>query len=224
MKILIYGQNTEEVKTLIQKAGLEIVAEDPDAIAVCGGDGTFMKSEKDFPGVPKFIIQKSKTSKKGHEAEPAELIEKIVRGRYHINEEIKIEAVAKGQNLIGLNEIIIHNTDPRKAIRYNVFVNDKQVAGDIIGDGVVISTPYGSTGYYRSITDGMFEVGMGIAFNNSTEQVDHMVLKEDTKIKIKIVRGIAHAYADNDEKEIELNDNDEIVITKSTETAKIIHF
>lgn len=224
MKLLIYGQNTEEIKTLIQKAGLEIVTEEPDAIAVCGGDGTFMKSEKDFPGVPKFIIQKSKTSKKGHDLEPSELIEKIVRGRYHINEEIKIESTAKGETLVGLNEIIIHNTDPRQAIRYNVFVNDKQVAGDIIGDGVVVSTPYGSTGYYRSITDGMFEVGIGLAFNNSTEQVDHMVLKEDTKIKIKIVRGPAHAYADNDEKEIELNDGDEIIITKFTETAKIIYF
>lgn len=224
MKLLIYGNNTEEIKHLVQEAGLDIVIEDPDVVAVCGGDGTFMKSEKDFPGVPKFIIKKSKTSKKGHDLTPEEIIEKLVRGRYHINEEIKIEATAKEEQLIGLNEIIIHNTDPRQAIRYNVFVNGKQVAGEIIGDGVVISTPYGSTGYYRSITDGMFEVGMGIAFNNSTEQVDHMVLKEDTKIKIKIVRGVAHAYADNDEKEIKLNDGDEINITKYIETAKIIYF
>ncbi len=123
---------------------------------------------------------------------------------------------------MGLNEIIIHNSDPRRAIRYEVFVNDKKIDSEIIGDGVIISTPYGSTGYYRSITDGIFEVGIGLAFNNSTEQSDHMVLKEDSEIMIKIVRGPAMAYADNNETEISLNDGDEIEIKKSRDIAKII--
>jgi hypothetical protein len=63
---------------------------------------------------------------------------------------------------------------------------------------------------------------LGLAFNNSTEQSDHMVLKEDSEIKIKIVRGPAVAYADNDEVEIPLEDGDIIEIKKSKDMARII--
>ena len=222
MKLLIYGHKTEEIIKAAEKAGFDVVENSTDILASVGGDGTFMKSEKDFPGIPKFILKKSITSKKGHDFSVEETLKKVFNGEYRIEEEIKIESVCKGKKIIGLNEIIVHNSDPRRAIRYEVFVNDRKVHGEIIGDGVVISTPYGSTGYYRSITDGIFEVGIGLAFNNSTEQSDHMVLKEDSEIVVKIVRGPAVSYADNDEVEISLNDGDEIEIKKSTNTAKII--
>jgi NAD+ kinase len=96
------------------------------------------------------------------------------------------------------------------------------VGGEIIGDGVVISTPYGSTGYYRAITDSFFEIGIGVAFNNSTEQSDHMVLREESKIIVKIIRGKAVAYGDNNPEEIVLDDGDEILIKKYKNPAKII--
>jgi len=223
MRLLIYGENTSEIKELSKKAGFEIVNDDPDTVAVCGGDGTFMKSEKDFPGIPKFILQKSKTSKKGHDISPEEILEKISHGRYRVDEEIKLEAEANNKKIIGLNEIIVHNTDPRVAIRYEVFINDIKIGNEIIGDGVVIATPFGSTGYYRSITDSFFQVGIGLAYNNSTEQSDHMVLKDNSEIKVKITRGKAVAYADNSDEEIILNDHSEVFIKKSEETAKIIH-
>ena len=222
MKLLLYGTHISEIKHLVEKAGFEIVTKNPEIVASYGGDGTFMKAEKDFPGIPKLALKKSKICKKCHDLPLEETLRKVAEGEYGVEEEIKIESVCKGKRIIGLNEIIVHNSDPRRAIRYEIFVNDRKIGDEIIGDGVVISTPYGSTGYYRSITDGMFEVGIGLAFNNSTEQSDHMVLKEDSEIRVKIVRGPAVAYADNDEVEISLNDGDEIVIKKSKEVAKII--
>lgn len=233
MKLLIYGHNTEEVKKLAKKIGFEIVdpkpnkkfdgaRKNPDIVASYGGDGTFMKSEKDYPGVLKFALKKSNVCKKCHELPNEEVLKKVFNGEYKIEEEIKIEAKYKKHKIIGLNEIIVHNHDPRRAIRYKIFVNKKQIGGEIIGDGVIISTPYGSTGYYRSITDSFFEVGIGVAFNNSTEQSDHMVLKENSEIIVKITRGKAVVYADNQDKEILLNDNDKILIKKSKETAKVV--
>jgi len=223
MKILLYGHNTDEIKHIALKAGFEIVNENPDVVASYGGGGTFMQAESKFPGIPKFALKKSKICKKCHDLPIEEMFRKVFSGEYRIEEEIKIESVCKGKKIVGLNEIIIHNSDPRRAIRYEVFVSDKKIDSEIIGDGVIISTPYGSTGYYRSITDGVFEVGIGLAFNNSTEQSDHMVLKEDSEIMIKIVRGPAMAYADNNETEISLNDGDEIEIKKSRDIAKIIN-
>ena len=222
MKLLIYGHKTDEIIKLAEKAGFNIVGKNPDMIAVVGGDGTLMKSEKDFPEIPKFILKKTSTSKKGHDHSPEEILKKIINKEYKIEDETKIEAISFGTKVVGLNEIIVHNIDPRHAIRYEIFVNGKKVGGEIIGDGVAISTPYGSTGYYRAITDSFFEVGIGVAFNNSTEQSDHMVLKEDSEIIVKITRGKAIVYADNNDEEIILDDSHEILIKKHRNKAKII--
>ena len=224
MKLLIYGHKTDEIIKQAKKAGFDIVEKNPDMIAVVGGDGTLMKSEKDFPEVPKFILKKSQTSKKGHNLTPEEILEKIIKKEYKIEDEIKIEGIFNGKKIVGLNEIIVHNIDPRQAIRYEIFINGKRAGVEIIGDGVAISTPYGSTGYYRAITDSFFEVGIGVAFNNSTEQSDHMVIKEDSEIVVKITRGKAIVYADNSDEEIILDDNHEILIKKHRKKAKIVKF
>ncbi len=224
MKILIYGHKTEEITKIVETAGFNVVETKPEMIAVIGGDGTLMKAENEYPEIPKFILKKSRTSKKGHDLSPEEILEKLRLGNYKIKEEIKIEAESGGQRIVGLNEIIVHNADPRRAIRYEIFINGEKYGGEIIGDGVVVSTPYGSTGYYRSITDSFFQIGIGIAFNNSTEQSDHMVLKDNSEIIVKIIRGDAVAYSDNNDKEIVLKDGAEIYIKKYKNNAKIVNF
>ena len=222
MKLLIYGKETAGIKKLAKKVGFKVVDKNPEVVASYGGDGTFMKAENEFPGIPKFALKKSKICKKCADLPNEEILRKVFEGEYSVEKEIKLESIYKGKRIVGLNEIIVHNHDPRKAIRYEVFVNDRKIDKEIIGDGVVISTPYGSTGYYLSVTDGTFEVGIGLAFNNSTEQSKHMVLKEDSEIKIRILRGPAMAYADNNKLEIPLNDGEEIVVSKSKDTARII--
>ncbi len=237
MKLLIYGHQTQDITELAKKAGFEIVTDayqvheqfdqagNPNfVVASYGGDGTFMKAEEKYPGIPKLAIRRSRVCKLCSNLPTEEIFRKLSVGEYIIKEELKIEAIFDGARLVGLNEIIVHNVDPRRAIRYEIFVNGKKVGHEIIGDGVIVSTPHGSTGYYRSITDSFFEVGIGVAFNNSTEQSDHMVLKESSEIVVKIIRGKAVIYADNSDKEILLDDGHEVVIRKHINNAKIIKF
>jgi NAD+ kinase len=181
-----------------------------------------MKCENDFPGVPKFFLKGSKICKKCSAFDNEEILKKVISGSTERNEEMKLQAKSKGKKIVGLNEIIVHNKDPRSAIRYEIFIDGRKIGNEIIGDGVVISTPFGSTGYYRSITDSFFEVGIGVAFNNSTEQSDHMVIKESSEILIKIIRGTALVYADNSEEEIRLDDGDEVSISIAKTKAIIL--
>jgi NAD+ kinase len=135
---------------------------------------------------------------------------------------MKLDVHANGRSLTAMNDIIVHNADPRHGIRYHLYVDGKPVGGEIIGDGIVAATPLGSTGYYRSITDSFFTVGIGIAFNNSTEQSDHMVSADTSIMKLMVVRGPAVVYADNQPATIELSENDEVVIARSAATARLI--
>ena len=222
MKITIFGKNKEKIKGVVSAAGFEIVREKPEFIISYGGDGTLMHAEAEYPGVPKILLKDSYICKKCSPLPNDEVLAKIANKKFRIEELMKLEVATGGKKLYGMNDIIVHNKDPRHAIRYSISVNNKLIDHHVIGDGIVAATPFGSTGYYRSITDSFFELGIGLAFNNSIEQSDHMVLKEDSTIKIKIIRGPALVYADNQENKIEINEGDEVEIKQSKQKAYIV--
>lgn len=224
MRAILFADDKHRatLEALVKSAGVECVADAPDVVISYGGDGTLMRAEHAYPGVPKLLLKGSAICKLCSPLSNEEVLEKFVAGQYRMEMVEKLEARAKGKILRGINDIIVHNDNPRHAIRYHLFVRDRQVGNEIIGDGIVVATPLGSTGYYRSITDSFFELGIGVAFNNSTEQADHMVLEDGAVVRMRVVRGPAFVYADNQENAIPLADGDEVVIEKSSEAAHII--
>jgi NAD kinase len=135
----------------------------------------------------------------------------------------KIEAIVNGrEKFIGATEITVHNENPRSGVRYKVRIDQEEMHNELIGDGVIVCNTLGSTGYYKSITDSYFEVGMGLAFNNSTEQADHVVLSNNRRIYITITRGPGIIFGDNQEKSLTLHEGDEIEIFESKETFNIV--
>jgi NAD+ kinase len=222
MKALLFGKNREEVLDMAKHCGFEVVEENPEFIISYGGDGTVMRSEAEFPGVPKIILRDSHVCKLCSPLENREVLELVAKGQYRLDTYWKIEAAANGKTLLAINDVIVHNGDPRHAIRYHLFIDGRKVKHEVIGDGVVAATPFGSSGYYRSITDSFFEVGLGLAFNNSTEPSDHMVLGENSVIELEVTRGPAVVFADNQEAMIELATGDQVTIKKSGQTAKIV--
>lgn len=222
MKALIFGKNKERITPLVLRAGFSVVENDPDFVVSYGGDGTLMMAERAHPGIPVVLLKDSQICKKCSPLSNEEVLSRVVAGRYAIEHLMKLEVSAEGKILRTINDIILHNKDPRHAIRYNFSVQGRPFKREVIGDGVVLATPFGSTAYYRSITDSFFELGIGVAFNNSTEQSDHVVLKEESIITISITRGSATIYADNQKDEIQVDEKSQIIVRKSTETAPIV--
>lgn len=219
MKVLLRGNNPEEVIPAAEKAGLKIVEKDPEIIVAYGGDGALLGAEREFPGIPKLPIRDKTAPLCPAHSSYDKLCDLLLKGRLAKSEIIKIAGVCKGTRLVGINDVFIHNSNPVSAIRYRVWIDDEPYGHEVVGDGVGVATAHGSTAYYRSITHSVFRTGIGLAFSNSTEVTNHLVLPEDAVVKIRIVRGPAVLVADNNPLVIELKEGDDAVISKIQEKA-----
>jgi NAD+ kinase len=224
--LVIFRRDAFEIKKALTEEGFELVDENPDFVICYGGDGTVLYGERNFPGLPKLIIKTSRTCRMYDYGlkDLCVLLSKIKDGDYQIHSEMKLEVQAKGTRLVGLNEIQVHIKLPIYAVRFLLAV-DSQVFKDLIGDGVIVATPFGSTGYYEATGGQCFEKGIGISFNNlHRKKLKSIIVSEDSVIHLSINRGPALLVVDNNEKFIELNAGDEVSISKSVGVANFIYF
>lgn len=222
-KFSIVGNDNEKTKQLFISKGYIFDENKPEFVISYGGDGTLLKSEHIYPSIPKLFIKNTKIGRLAQKKENDEIISSFILGKYSIKKIKKIEAVVNGEEkIIGTAEITLHNADPRNAVRYKVKIDKEDIHHELIGDGIIVCNSIGSTGYYRSITDSYFEVGIGLAFNNSTEQSDHIVLNNNRHIFITLTRGPAVIFGDNQEKYINLKDDDMVEFFESKKVFNLI--
>ncbi len=227
MKIHIFGKDTNEIERLKKELGegFEYSEESPDLVICYGGDGTFLIAERVFPGVPKIFLKGSEVCNKGHDINIREALKDYQKGNYKIEKIRKLKAVWSGRfetrALVGTNDVIVRNSLPTEAVRFKVSINGKNI-GSFIGDGLVVSTAYGSGGYFSSIARENFENGIGIAFSNITEETEPIYLSGDKKIEIEIIRGPAVLVADNNRDFVNLENGDKIMVEQTDEVARRI--
>jgi len=216
--------DVKKIKKILLKQGFVVSRIKPDFIICYGGDGSTLFCERRYPGIPKLVVKTSAISHKYEikEEKLPEALKKIKEKKYKVIEESKVEAIYRGKKLIGLNEVQVHHKLPTKAIRFSITVDSKKI-DKIVADGVVVATPFGSTGYYKSITGKKFKKGLGIAFNN----VHNMKLKKinvsgEFPIKIKIEKNLAILASDNNPKMFNLKPGDEVTIKLSDKKARFI--
>jgi NAD+ kinase len=218
----VYGAHDEKIRAVFEERGYHYDDRAPDFVVSYGGDGTLLRSEAVYPSVPKLFLKNTLIGKLAQKKENDEVVEAFVAGKFSIKEVNKIEAHVNGTQLVGAMEVSVHNRDPRSALRFKVKLDDEEMHHALIGDGVIVCNVLGSTAYYRSVTDSYFEIGIGLAFNNSTEQADHIVLKNDRIITIEITRGPGAVFADNQDGTIDINDGDIVKIYESKELMRLI--
>lgn len=163
-----YICETELAQLVKRKSGHSIkkksITSEKELVKVCdfmvsiGGDGTFLATAK-LVGSKNLPIIGVNVGKLGFLAETAtkdsfNFIKKIIQGKYIIDERTVLEAASINGNsasrsLFGVNEIVIHQNDLVKTIEISVFFNN-QLVNSYHADGMIISTPTGSTGYSLS--------------------------------------------------------------------------
>ncbi len=228
MKIAVTGKDKEDVDSLkanIREYGFEVVDKDPNMVISFGGDGSFLYAERMYPGVPKLITRNKSICKRCADGEFKELMDRIAEKRYVIREYNKLKAVInKGKKQIertATNDIIIRNLEQFHAIRFSLYSENKQINGEFIGDGVVAAGPFGSTGYYYSITKTDIKEGIGLALNNTTTKENHYTFKDKT-IRFVLNRNSAGLSIDNDTDIIKLEPGDTVEISTSDDKSRVI--
>jgi NAD+ kinase len=212
------------IESKIRSFGFRIVQKNPDFAVCYGGDGTILYSERKFPSVPKIVLKKNsvrfrKYDYKLSQFEP--ILRKISAGNYKIIEEDKLEAITSGKRLIALNEVQVRAKLPTKALRFSVQVNGISIK-NLVGDGVIVATPFGSTGYYSATGGKPFKKGIGVSFNNLFRQkVASNGFPSDSRLKVKVERGPAIVMHDNFEDFISI-DTGSVVIRKAKEKARFV--
>ncbi len=223
MKIAVRGRHLADLYPLLARYPVEIVEQHPELVISYGGDGALLGAEREFPGIPKVPIRDRRSTPKCDRHTEELVLAELFGQRLKESRLSKVKACHDGRVVaVGLNDIVISRLLIASAVRYRIWLNDELYAHQIVGDGLVVSTPFGSTGYYRSITHSLFRLGLGLAFNNSTEPVNHLVLEETTRIIVEILRGPAVLLADNDPHETALKKGDKIEITVTDQQAIII--
>jgi NAD+ kinase len=226
MKVAICSTDDRpELKKVLTKYGFKVVAKDPDIVISYGGDGTILFSERKYPTIPKIILKKTRVCRKCdytyHDID--NILKKVKAGQYTIVEEMKLTGYYKRNKLTALNEVQVHTKLPIRAIRFSVSVDGKKYE-NLVGDGVIVATPFGSTGYYMVTGGSEFKQGIGISFNNLYgRKIPSFVVPEDSVVKITMDRDTALLLADNnDEEYFELDKGDVVTIKKSKEKARFI--
>ena len=157
---------TKKAADFLRKNGAEVsfrkdgspLPEGLDAVLVLGGDGTLLQASRDVvdPGVPLlgvnlgtlgFLAEVSK-----EELIPA--LQRLLSGSYRIEERMMLygklmEGEKKVMGERALNDIVTTRSGPLRIMHYEVSVNGEPLAA-FHGDGLIVSTPTGSTGYNMS--------------------------------------------------------------------------
>ncbi len=217
MKLLLHGKNAKNIELLAKSLGFAIVTSSPDAIISYGGDGTLLTAERLYPGIPKLPIRDSLVCKKCPDHNEKVLLQSLLEDRLNLKEYKKLETTFFYRTFTALNDFVIRNATPMHAIRFQVADTNKL----LIGDGVVLSTPFGSTGYFKSITGETFKKGWGMAFNNITEKEPPVLLTDEDTVTFKLMRGDATLSFDNNPDIFKVDEGSELQFKLSDQTAKI---
>lgn len=222
MKVLLFGKFAKNIEQLVKNFGFEIVDKNPDVVITYGGDGTLLSAERQYPQIPKLPIRNSEFAIKCTDHLDEKLLKDLHEGKLHLKEYKKLETTVLYKKFYALNDFVIRNSNPTHTIRFKILQDD--IPSKLyVGDGIVLSTSFGSTGYFKSITGESFEneQGWGLIFNNTTEKTFPIYPDDDEHIGFRLIRGKATLSFDNSPEIFNIDEGSELIFKLSNQVAKI---
>ena len=203
-----------------------------DIVVVFGGDGTLLNAARkylnyDIPilginmGNVGFLTDISTDNFE-------KTIKEVLDGNYKIEERNLVSAKFGNNHLYGLNEVVIHSGAYAQLMRYRLNVNDK-VVYEQRSDGLIISTPTGSTAYALSaggpIIHPSLDVWTILPMLPQSLSSRPFVISSDEKVEMDLFDGPnenAKICVDGQD-DIDIPYGEKILISKMEKTLKLVH-
>lgn len=207
-----------------------------DALLVFGGDGTFLRAADQikYHAIPILGINK------GHlgflsEIEADELptvIPRILVGDFSIDERMMIEGTVwrdqiKGQSFVGLNDVVVSRDPFQNTVVCETYL-EEQLIEVYSGDGLIIATPTGATGYSLSARGPLIYPGTDCMIVNPICPhhlgANAVIVPADGDIRTIIRRSEKNAHLFIDGRFVaSLQEGDVLTVCKADMTVQLIH-
>jgi len=201
-----------------------------DYILSLGGDGTFLNTAR-IVGNKLIPILGINLGRLGffsgigpHEIK--EFIPNLAANKFKVVEQVIIEAkVSETKIMHGINDIVIDKFDSIKMIELEIFYNNERVV-KLVSDGIIISTPAGSTGYSLScngpIVNPKSKVFVITPISPHTLNIRPIIVPDEGILKVKILKeGKARISADG-QVTISQSTPNEVILCKADYSIRVI--
>ena len=172
----------------------------PECLITLGGDGTFIQAacKAAESGIPIFGINLGNvgylTEVEKDNIFPA--LDRLLSGRYVTENRMMLRGRCVSQESaeegLALNDIVISRHGSLRAVRYELFVNNR-LLNTYDADGLIVSTPTGSTGYNLSAGGPIVEPTARLILVNPicphTLNTRAIVLSADDTVRVRVVGG-----------------------------------
>ncbi|MCZ6628909.1 MAG: NAD(+)/NADH kinase [SAR324 cluster bacterium] len=160
-----------------------------DLIIAMGGDGTVLRALDMQPNCPVLAINYGAVGflTAGDRDDLEVLLQRLVKNDYVLSERILLRCDYQRKTVHAVNEVFLRSSG--RMIQVDVFVNGAKIR-TIRGDGVIVGTPTGSTGYLLStgaplvMPDANCFILDGINEYNFSSRA--LVLSMDAKIRLHV--------------------------------------
>ena len=195
--VVIASEKSEEEDPLvIARKHLSIIPEDTDLVIVLGGDGTMLQAARSvaYQDIPLVGVNMGTMGylAEVEEAGVDDALDRILKGWYEIEDRMMLRGALEGKKDYSLNDIIVTRYQGIATIGYNIFVND-QFLCSYYADGLVVSTPTGSTGYNMSAGGPIIEPSANMILVTPicphTLNSRSLVFSPNTKIDVELLPG-----------------------------------
>lgn len=230
---------------------VSLIPDDVDVVIVLGGDGTLIQAARDMVAVCSGTGQAVHKENDGipllgvnlgtlgflADVETEQLIpslRSLLDGEYEIEERMMLDGTVTVQGgrveSVALNDIVINRYGRLRIMEYRIFVNGKYLCS-YRADGVIVSTPTGSTGYSLSAGGPIVEPKARLMVITPicphTLNARSIVLSADDTVQIEVEQGgtdgkqIAEATFDGSGS-VRMDAGDVIRVAVSQKTTKLI--
>lgn len=206
-----------------------------DCAIVLGGDGTLIRAARELGGhgIPLLGVNMGTLGYLAEVELPQfqEALDKLFSGHLDIEERMMMQGVIDGQaQHVAMNDIVVTREGNLRVVHFNVYV-DGALLNSYLADGVIISTPTGSTGYNLSaggpVVEPTAQMFVITPICSHALNASSIVLSADDVIEVEICEGrygrTENALVSFDGAETAaVSTGDRVLIKKALETTKLV--